>query len=312
MKKTVKTIIILIIKIAVIIFAFLFAKYCNNFVSYPFSIVLILNIIMFLSFSNYLLPFLLLFINKKIMYNKYKDGEVTFDYFRDVVTNYSLGALSCCTGNRINYKDQIISMLLKMDLEQKVELEKDYIIIKDPAKFTWIEKKVVDGINEGDILKNRKLKKLIKENNKYEFRHSSLSEPKSKNMKKITDFRMYGLFEMLLFIYAYINIILIFGNPGTKILTVYAIIFGIILILNLVIYIYIHNYNNYFLSKTGYEVKKKLIGLKNYLNDFGSLETIDSVNVWDYYIIYAILFNQKGKLNAEASKLYRKYLNNYI
>lgn len=67
-----------------------------------------------------------------------------------------------------------------------------------------------------------------------------------------------------------------------------------------------------FRTKLGLEVTEKMEGLKNFLTDFGNINErkIEEIKLWDYYMIYAVLFDLKGNLDKDAKDLYNR-LNNF-
>ena len=64
--------------------------------------------------------------------------------------------------------------------------------------------------------------------------------------------------------------------------------------------------NPFVKTPKGFELDAELNGLKNYLKDFTSIndESIDRIKLYDEYIIYAIIFDLKGKLNDECKNIY--------
>ena len=57
-----------------------------------------------------------------------------------------------------------------------------------------------------------------------------------------------------------------------------------------------------------------MIGLRNFINDFSLLneKQIEEIKLWNYYIIYAVLFNEKGNLNDDSYLFFEKYISSYI
>lgn len=61
-------------------------------------------------------------------------------------------------------------------------------------------------------------------------------------------------------------------------------------------------------TKEGIEITAKLKGLKRYIEDFSNIqnESIEKIELFDEYVIYAIICNLPGKLNNEVRKLYEE------
>lgn len=57
--------------------------------------------------------------------------------------------------------------------------------------------------------------------------------------------------------------------------------------------------------KFGKELSDKLEGLKKILSEsIISERKIEEIKIWDYYLIYAIIFNLKDNLNKDVNSLY--------
>ena len=63
--------------------------------------------------------------------------------------------------------------------------------------------------------------------------------------------------------------------------------------------------DNYFRTKKGEEVNKKLEGLKNFLKDFSILSEREKheIALWDEYLIYSVLFNHNNAITDKYKKL---------
>jgi len=62
------------------------------------------------------------------------------------------------------------------------------------------------------------------------------------------------------------------------------------------------------ITKKGFELQQKICGLKRYIKDYSQLnqKNIIQMELWESYLIYAIIFDLKGKLNEDAKQLYQK------
>ena len=56
----------------------------------------------------------------------------------------------------------------------------------------------------------------------------------------------------------------------------------------------------------------KLNGLKKFITEFSVINErqIEKITIWDYYMIYAIVFDLKGKLDREVKTLYNIFIGN--
>ena len=69
---------------------------------------------------------------------------------------------------------------------------------------------------------------------------------------------------------------------------------------------YIANKKIYIKTKQGKLLSDKLNGLKKFLIEYSIINErqIEEISVWDYYIIYAIIFDLKGNLDRDVDLLY--------
>ena len=66
---------------------------------------------------------------------------------------------------------------------------------------------------------------------------------------------------------------------------------------------------HYFLrTESGAQLQCKMAGLKNYIKEYSLLEkkNLKDVNLWEDYLIYAIIFDIKGVLDKDSKELYYK------
>lgn len=70
--------------------------------------------------------------------------------------------------------------------------------------------------------------------------------------------------------------------------------------------------NKEHLTAKGIDEYTKVIKLKKFLDEFGNFDDkkIDDINLWNDYIVYAIIFDIKGNLDRESFELYKVVLNN--
>lgn len=68
------------------------------------------------------------------------------------------------------------------------------------------------------------------------------------------------------------------------------------------------NKNKWVKTQKGYEIYTKIIGLKNYIEDYSMLSEseLKEIAIWDDYLIYAIILNNTSKLNQEVREFGKK------
>ena len=66
--------------------------------------------------------------------------------------------------------------------------------------------------------------------------------------------------------------------------------------------------NKFVKTQKGYELYSKVIGLKNYIQDYSNLSEseLKEINIWEDYLIYAIIFNNTSKLNKETTDYFKR------
>ena len=59
-------------------------------------------------------------------------------------------------------------------------------------------------------------------------------------------------------------------------------------------------------TRKALELSGKLAGLKKYIKDYSNIRNngVENINLFDEYVIYAIIFNIQGKLNDECREIY--------
>lgn len=71
---------------------------------------------------------------------------------------------------------------------------------------------------------------------------------------------------------------------------------------------WVYDENKWVKTQKGYEIYMKVVGLKNYINDYSMLSESElvKINLWEDYLIYAIIFNNTSKLNKENMEFYNR------
>lgn len=66
--------------------------------------------------------------------------------------------------------------------------------------------------------------------------------------------------------------------------------------------------NKWIKTQKGYEIYTKIVGLKNYIEDYSMLSEseLKEITIWEDYLIYAIILNNTSKLNQEVKDFYKK------
>lgn len=276
---------------------------------------LFINIIKF--FFIFGIYFCIKLVNKKL--RKEKLSEIDFKkydgYFRDVLNNYDITVLSYIDDFQLDYKKDIVAVLLNLKNKGKIsfdELNNKIIVNEKDLYLSKVEKYLIDNIIDGKVNGVINYENVVIE----EAINSNLLEKRIKPFNFLKFFISIFLFilsNILIFNFA-TNLTNFENNPIVIIIFIIVVVTWILGISFIMFFLPIYGFiyiigkvtNPYVRSKLGEEVNIKLEGLKNYLKDFSSLDekNVEDLIIWEDYLIYSVLFNQ-NKIVIE--EVYQKY-----
>lgn len=240
---------------------------------------------------------------EKIVIDKYEKKYENYDYkyYREIIKETSPAILSYCYNRKINFEDEVIATILNLQNKRIVEIKNDCInIIGDTNKLKKHEKFILDEINGSNINKYSKkefIKVLISDMEKEGYIY--LEKSNKLNITYIMEyFMLWIIFYSLTTIVFYYEKI----QLGPFMFLAYFLTF-----VSVPIYKKIQAKINPILRKDkALELSGKLKGLKNYINDYSMIKDygVENINLYDEYVIYAVIFNIRGKLNTECKKIY--------
>lgn len=288
--------------------------------------ILLYNLILFkainnkaLIFSIFVLSFYISVLISKIFINflahlyvrsneQFNDA-INYDYFRDIVNKYPIEVICKCYG-KVKYEDQLMAVLLKLVINQNIIINDGKITVINDKNLTKLESFLLGIICHKYKYTKKIIKLKINEMVGKEVSSSGLFyDEKTTSTYKIGE-KLYMS-----------SLILWFINFGTLIFCKFFYqnssgAFIVSFVTNFLIFIImiIFPSNNDLVlvrNEKGRELQNKLFALKRYLNDFSNIKNkeIRDIKLWDYYIIYAVIFNLKGKINNDAYRIYQKYIN---
>lgn len=286
----------------------------NNFFNIDLVPAIIINIILiFIMFAFYWFLY-----NNKVnnsignffMSKRLNDSiETNIDYFREIINKYSIGELCFLDGYDIDYPKDAIAILLKLKLKKVINIIDNKIVINNyNINLKESEKYIVNSIKDGKIIleDDLKLKKIIKQ----ELVNDKILMNKSNN----SSFRnKLFLFVVISFIVLMISFLLIpksnlDSTLEEDLMTIITILFFVLVFISIVISIIEsvgHNFSIK-LTKEGKEIKVRLNGLKNYLQEFSVIDKrkIDELLLYEDYLIYSVMFN----LNKDIIDSYKNLI----
>lgn len=252
-----------------------------------------------------------------LLMSKYRNYRIPkMEYFRDIIHEYSVASICKCYSKKVNVNDQIVSTLIKLELDNKIELNYDnskIIRLLSEENLTFSEKMFIDtykDINRNNPMYNKKnIEEYLKNDNiKDALDQKLLTEI---NPKIINYLKRLSVIILCINLFASITVApYVFNNPLDLIIYQilnWVITFFIILFVGIIY----NNHKIYIFTEDGIILRNKLLGLRNFLKDFSTIKDKDvkQYKLYEYYIVYAIIFNFSGKLNNDASKLYKKHSN---
>lgn len=239
-------------------------------------------------------------IQVKKFENEYKSEE--YEYYRDILKNESPAILSYCYNKRINVEDEVVATILNLNLKGIIELKEDTIIIKDESKLSNHEKFIFDNIK--NMKENKKAFKLQLYKDMKRQGYVYVKDKKEVNIVSVMEiFMIWMIFYMLVTIPIFMEL----AALGVLEFVAYFLTFAGIPIYKLID----KRINPVVRTKKALELGGKLKGLRKYIKDYSNIKDngINNMTLYEEYVIYAIIFNIKGKLDDEARKIYKNTQN---
>lgn len=271
-------------------------KYSETLI-YDNIIILLVSMAISINLDGIIAIFLQRIYEKKIIseYEKKCEAE-KYEYYRDILKNESPAILSYCYNKKINIEDEVVATLLNLKHKQIIELKDNKLtILKDINKINNHERYILNNI-----------KKIDKKEFKYQLLKDLMEEKYvRKRDKKDVDIVSFMEIFMIWMIFYTLMTIPIFMNATS--LGVFAFVAYFLTFAGVPIYKFIQSkINPVTRTRKALELSGKLVGLKKYIKDYSNIKNngVENLNLFDDYVIYAIIFDMKGKLNDECKKIY--------
>ena len=258
-----------------------------------------------------------------------KQNEINFEYYREILDEFSPGVLAFCYNKKLKYEDAIISTLLSLNNKYiKLNmLNKTIHVLPDGKDNNLKEKKGIYilpdkkyiNLKEHEMYLLEKLKDFSSDITFQELKEIVKDTYFKSNFLNLIKFdcKISGYYETFhrsnkLLSRIFLILVCIFWvSVGANSDGVYKdIIFvNITDMIFLGILMFLNNKNTYMITNKGYEIKAKLKGLKKYLLDYSSINDrdISEITIWEHYILYAIILDLKGNLDKEVSNFYKEF-----
>ncbi len=297
-------------------------QYSSSDLFFKIGIYFLLNVVL----NN--LFIIVVYIAIKLAINKYtKERLSNIDlknyegYFRDILKQYSPAELSYIDDFELSYKEDIVATLLSLRLKGAISFDENNevinVISNSIEDLSQNEKYILSGIKNGKLVEynDEAFKSKVIEDS---LRNDLLKDITIKNAKIVKS--IIGIiFSFPIFTIITILItIAMFNNSSAFNVEVFIIFFIFVFILLfffpigllafLITYIIKNVKNKYARSKNGELVNEKIEGLKNYLNDYSSLDEKEkeSITIWEDYLLYSVIFKHNNNI---VKDILNKYVN---
>lgn len=256
-------------------------------------------------FINVLLSKWIQKLNEKMVIRKFekKHRSKEYDYYRDILQEKSPAILSYCYNPKINIEDNIVAIILNLQMQNIIKIENNTIkVIGDISNLKEHEEFILKQVQKPryneHYIKEEFQELLIKDLKKEKY----IYEGKGKKTKVISTFE--GIMGML---FLYLLITSPIWMKASKI--------GILAYIAYALNFYCMFQYKKIEAKENPNIRKektlelagKLRGMKRYIKNYSLINEngVENINLYNEYIIYAIILNIKGKLNNECKKIYR-------
>ena len=237
--------------------------------------------------------------------------NIDFDYYRDIIEEYSPAILSFILDGTEFDKDLGASIIYLIN-KGYLELQKNNKIVKTDKDCSKLSKdlQLICNSDVNHLLAFRKLntKNIVEEQQAHIASETSkqwMEQIENEAVKDglVIERKKYRMTSFL-------SILCILEVIYTGLNKAYVLHFfsWILLLMLLFLKWWAYDKNKWVKTQKGYEIYTKIVGLKNYIKDYSLLSEKDlkEIVIWDDYLIYAIIFNDTSKLNQEAKEFYKK------
>lgn len=237
--------------------------------------------------------------------------NIDFKYYRDIIEKYSPATLSFILDGMEFDKDLAASIIYLIN-KGYLELKQDNKITRTDKDNSGLSKdlKIICNSDVNHLLAYRRLKnKNIKEQQEA-YIASQTNRQWMEQVEKEAEEDGLVIERKKYKITSILSILCIIETVYTLTIENYGLFFFSIFLFFLLVFLKMSAYdkNKWVKTQKGYELYSKIVGLKNYIKDFSALseKELKEIEIWEDYLIYAIIFNNTSKLNKDALEFYKK------
>lgn len=237
--------------------------------------------------------------------------NIDFKYYMDIIEKYSPATLSFILDGMEFDKDLAASIIYLIN-KGYLELKQDNKITRTDKDNSGLSKdlKIICNSDVNHLLAYRRLKnKNIKEQQEA-YIASQTNRQWMEQVEKEAEEDGLVIERKKYKITSILSILCIIETVYTLTIENYGLFFFSIFLFFLLVFLKMSAYdkNKWVKTQKGYELYSKIVGLKNYIKDFSTLseKELKEIEIWEDYLIYAIIFNNTSKLNKDALEFYKK------
>ena len=237
------------------------------------------------------------------------------EYYREILEKYTPAELSYIDDFKVDYKREIVSTIMNLELKRIIEIKngKIEIINSNKENLRKTEKYILENIIDGKVkIGNSGYIELYAQREALEdglIKENTKEEIKKRIIKLILKWGLglilvIGIFIITSYFYRSQS------NEFIQIITLITIIlfWGLIMLVPIFLIVYsIMQYNSYSRTENGENVNKKLEGLKLYIENYSLLKEKDKqyLQIWEEYFIYSVILgiNQDHNMIERIMKL---------
>jgi len=233
--------------------------------------------------------------------------------YRDILYEVSPAVLAYLDNMTFNYEKTIITSLLYLKQKNYIDILGGNIIknrYQGEIQLATTERLVLESINNGKVLVDgKKLQDCVL---KDAFEQKVIKHSQEMDDKWISRVRNAIItYVSAIILLSFVNIIKIptnIVNILNVLLPIFIILFPIISIVFFLTRLVSRDNDFTKRTKHGIEINRKIEGLKNYIKKYSLLEfkKSDSINIWEEYLIYSVIFEQNEMIEKEYSKYIEK------
>ena len=234
---------------------------------------------------------------------------MNYEYYRDILKDIPPACLLYLYKGKINISDVIVAILLNLQMKKVIEIKDNGINFLDDIDIQherYVIKSIYNGYNDKTFAKEFKEQLLIY------LRENNYIYDGDKNKLNITYVMEYFMICMIIYGIELLFVLSSLPNEFRPALLLFIFLAYFLTFVGIPVVKFIQSKILAIIrTDKGIELSGKLQGLYNYLKDFSNINDMEvkNINLYNEYIIYAIIFDMKGTLNNECEQIYQNIKN---